>query len=312
MAEYYNVEADFMPLLEGMAQLPPFRERSLEQLRYGTDYSLFGDPEPVREVREVRIPVDGTDIAALLYLPEGEPTALMIFYHGGGWVMGNLESHDRGVRTMVNQTGIAALSIDYRMAPEHPFPVPFEDCRAALLWARDHCAELVGADLPLLVGGDSAGGNLAAVLALLARDGLIPRLAAQVLIYPNTDARQTADSYRRFGDGFGLTAATMAWFRDHYVRTPDDITDWRVSPLLASSLAGAAPAFVVIAGHDILADEGTAYAERLRIEGVPLVLRPWLGQIHGFVSMGRHILAARQAVSEAAAWLQLQTRVQAD
>ncbi len=147
-------------------------------------------------------------------------------------------------------------------------------------------------------------------MAQLSRDGLAPPLAAQILIYPNTDARQTADSYRRFGDGFGLTAATMAWFRDHYVRTPDDITDWRVSPLLA--LWGPFVLLVVIAGHDILADEGTAYVERLQAAGVSLVLRHWPGQIHGFVSMGRHIPAARQVVSEAAAWLKQQTRAQAD
>jgi acetyl esterase len=155
------------------------------------------------------------------------------------------------------------------------------------------------------VAGDSAGGNLAAVLALLARDGLAPSLAAQILIYPNTDARQTSDSYRRFGDGFGLTATTMAWFRDHYVRTPDDILDWRVSPLLAPDLAGVAPAFVALAGCDILADEGAAYAARLKAEGVPVILRQWPGQIHGFVSIGRHIPTARQAVAEAvAAWRQ--------
>ena len=157
------------------------------------------------------------------------------------------------------------------------------------------------------VAGDSAGGNLAAVLALLARDGLAPSLAAQILIYPNTDARQTADSYRRFGDGFGLTAATMAWFRDHYVRTPDDIMDWRVSPLLAPDLAGVAPAFVALAGCDILADEGAAYAKRLQAAGVPVMLRQWPGQIHGFVSMGRHIPAARQVVAEGvAAWRQFE------
>ncbi|RUY47975.1 alpha/beta hydrolase fold domain-containing protein, partial [Mesorhizobium sp. M7A.F.Ca.CA.002.07.1.1] len=137
-----------------------------------------------------------------------------------------------------------------------------------------------------------------AVLALLARDGLAPPLATQILIYPNTDARQTSDSYRRFGDGFGLTATTMAWFRDHYVRTPDNIMDWRVSPLLAPDLAGVAPAFVALAGCDILADEGAAYAARLQAAGVPMILRQWPGQIHGFVSMGRHIPAARQAVVE--------------
>lgn len=145
------------------------------------------------------------------------------------------------------------------------------------------------------------------MLALLARDGLAPQLAAQLLIYPNTDARQASNSYQRFGDGFGLTATTMAWFRDHYVRTPEDIMDWRVSPLLAPDLARVAPTFVALAGCDILADEGAAYAARLQAAGVPLILRQWPGQIHGFVSMGRHIPAARQAVAEAVtAWRQFE------
>lgn len=154
----------------------------------------------------------------------------------------------------------------------------------------------------IAVAGDSAGGNLAAVLALLARDDKC-RPTAQLLFYPNTDAAQTADSYRRFAEGFGLTAATMAWFRDHYVRDAVDINDWRVSPLKANSLAGAAPAFIAIAGHDILADEGEAYARRLEMDGVPIVVKRWPGQIHGFVSMGRHGPASRQAVEAAvAAW----------
>ncbi|RVD30249.1 alpha/beta hydrolase, partial [Mesorhizobium sp. M4B.F.Ca.ET.019.03.1.1] len=128
----------------------------------------------------------------------------------------------------------------------------------------------------IAVAGDSAGGNLAAVLALLARNDKCPP-TAQLLFYPNTDAAQTADSYRRFGEGFGLTAATMAWFRDHYVRSAADRSDWRVSPLKAESLAGAAPAFVAIAGHDILADEGEAYARRLEMDGVPIVVKHWPG-----------------------------------
>ena len=137
----------------------------------------------------------------------------------------------------------------------------------------------------------------------MARSGEVPPLAAQLLIYPNTDAAQTADSYRRYGEDLGLTSSTMRWFRDHYIRSDADIFDWKVSPLRAESLAGAAPAFVLVAGHDILADEGLAYAERLQADGVLLVLRQWPGQIHGFVSMGKYIPVAQQAIEEAvAAW----------
>ena len=300
MPEYYNVEADFMPLLEGMAQLPPFRERPLEQLRYGTDYSVFGDPEPVREVREVRIPVDGADIAALLYLPEGEPTALMIFYHGGGWVMGNLESHDRGVRTMVNQTGIAALSIDYRMAPEHPFPVPFEDCRAALLWARDHCAELVGSDLPLLVGGDSAGGNLAAAMALVAREEGIP-LAGQLLIYPALDAHCAGESYATRAEAPVLNTPDMYWYWDTYRAGQDHKGDWRFAPARAESLEALAPAIVVVAGIDPLRDDGLNYAGALARADVPVALLHFPRQPHGFFNFMPLVPSAARAFEDVAA-----------
>ncbi|RUW56159.1 alpha/beta hydrolase [Mesorhizobium sp. M8A.F.Ca.ET.021.01.1.1] len=274
-----------------------------------------GDREPVAATEQRQVDGPNGPVTVRIHRGIGAPRTgarAVLYLHGGGWVIGNLDSHDEICRWLANLGNAVVICPDYRLAPEHKFPAGLEDCAAVLRFMAGNAGDLGIDPARIAVAGDSAGGNLAAVLTLLARDGLAPPLAAQILIYPNTDARQIADSYRRFGDGFGLTAATMAWFRDRYVRTPDDIADWRVSPLLVSSLAGAAPAFVAVAGHDILADEGTAYAERLRADGVPLVLRHWPGQIHGFVSMGRHILAARQAVSEAAAWLQLQTRAQAD
>lgn len=274
-----------------------------------------GDREPVAATEQRQVDGPNGPVTIRIHRGIGAPRTgarAVLYLHGGGWVIGNLDSHDEICRWLANLGNAVVICPDYRLAPEHKFPAGLEDCAAVLRFMAGNAGDLGIDPARIAVAGDSAGGNLAAVLTLLARDGLAPPLAAQILIYPNTDARQIADSYRRFGDGFGLTAATMAWFRDRYVRTPDDIADWRVSPLLVSSLAGAAPAFVAVASHDILADEGTAYAERLRADGVPLVLRHWPGQIHGFVSMGRHNLAARQAVSEAAAWLQLQTRAQAD
>ncbi|TPN44564.1 MULTISPECIES: alpha/beta hydrolase [unclassified Mesorhizobium] len=296
----------------------PFEHGSVTAARVAYNASFpaqQGEHEPVAST--VQLTVDGPNGPVTIRIHRGIGAPLtaaraVLYLHGGGWVIGNLDSHDEICRWLANLGNAIVVCPDYRLAPEHKFPAALEDCAAALRFMEQNAGELGIDPARITVAGDSAGGNLAAVLALLARDGLAPPLAAQILIYPNTDARQTADSYRRFGDGFGLTAATMAWFRDHYVRTPDDIVDWRVSPLLASSLAGAAPAFVAVAGHDILADEATAYAERLRAHGVPLLLRQWPGQIHGFVSMGRHIKAARQAVSEAAAWLQLQMPDQAD
>ena len=291
----------------------PFETGSVAAARAAYDASfpaLQGEHEPVAATSRQQI--DGPNGAIPIRIHRGFGAAqsgapALLYLHGGGWVVGNLDSHDEICRWLANLGSAVIVCPDYRLAPEHKFPAGLEDARATLRFMADNAAEL-GIDRTRIgVAGDSAGGNLAAVLALLSRDRLAPPVAAQILIYPNTDARQTADSYRRFGDGFGLTATTMAWFRDHYVRTPDDIVDWRVSPLLASSLSGAAPAFVAIAGHDILADEGVAYAERLQAADVPLILRQWPGQIHGFVSMGRHIPAARQAVAEAvAAWRQFE------
>ncbi|RUU24475.1 alpha/beta hydrolase [Mesorhizobium sp. M7A.T.Ca.TU.009.01.3.2] len=287
----------------------PFETGSVAAARtaYNASFpTLQGEHEPVAATQERQI--DGTNgpIALRIHRGIGAPQSgapALLYLHGGGWVIGNLDSHDEICRLMANLGGAVIVCPDYRLAPEHKFPAGLEDCLATLRFIAGNAAGL-GIDIRRIgVAGDSAGGNLATVLALLARDGLAPPLAAQLLIYPNTDARQASNSYQRFGDGFGLTATTMAWFREHYVRTPDDITDWRVSPFLAPALAGAAPTFVALAGCDILADEGAAYAARLQAAGVPVILRQWPGQIHGFVSMGRHIPAARQAVAEAvAAW----------
>ncbi|RWC57127.1 alpha/beta hydrolase [Mesorhizobium sp.] len=302
----------------------PFETGSVAAARaaYNASFpTLQGEHEPVAATLEKRIDGPNGSITVRIHrgigaLPNGAPA--LLYLHGGGWVIGNLDSHDEICRLMANLGNAVIVSPDYRLAPEHKFPAGLEDCLSALRFMAENAADLGIDKARIGVAGDSAGGNLAAVLALLARDGLAPSLAAQILIYPNTDARQTADSYRRFGEGFGLTAATMAWFRDHYVRTPDDTLDWRASPLLAPDLASVAPAFVALAGCDILADEGAAYAARLQAAGVPVILRQWPGQIHGFVSMGRHIPAARQAVAEAAAaWRQfgkcsLPPEVQAD
>lgn len=287
----------------------PFETGSVAAARaaYNASFpTLQGEHEPVATTLEQQIDGPNGPVTLRIHRGIGAPQSgapALLYLHGGGWVIGNLDSHDEICRLMANLGNAVIVCPDYRLAPEHKFPAGLKDCLATLCFMAENTTDL-GIDIRRIgVAGDSAGGNLAAVLALLAREGLAPPLAAQLLIYPNTDARQTSDSYRRFGDGFGLTATTMAWFRDHYVRTPDDIMDWRVSPLLAPDLAGVAPAYVALAGCDILADEGTAYAARLQAAGVPVILRQWPGQIHGFVSMGRHIPAARQAVAEAvAAW----------
>ncbi|MEZ2218392.1 alpha/beta hydrolase [Rhizobium sp. RCC_161_2] len=268
--------------------------------------TVQGARETVASVEDREI--DGPNGPIILRIYRGIGARLkngpsLLYLHGGGWVIGNLDSHDEICRWFANLAQCTVVCPDYRLAPEHKFPAGLMDCAATLAFMAESAADLGIDPERIAVAGDSAGGNLAAVLALMARSGDAPKLTGQLLIYPNTDAAQTADSYRRYGEGYGLTASAMKWFRDHYIPTEADIADWRVSPLRAESVAGVAPAFVITAGHDILVDEGLAYVERLKREGVRVVLRHWPGQIHGFVSMGRYIPAARQAVEEAVeAW----------
>lgn len=268
--------------------------------------ALQGDREAVAHVEDLVIDGPHGAIPLRTYRGTGAPDAdapALLYLHGGGWVIGTLNSHDEICRWFANAGACVVICPDYRLAPEHKFPAGVEDCVRTLGYIADHAVALGIDPRRIAVAGDSAGGNLAAVLALLSRDGAAPPVSAQLLLYPNTDARQIADSYVRFAEGYGLTASTMRWFRDHYIRDKNDIADWRVSPLLADSLAGLPPAFVAIAGQDILAGEGEAYAARLEQAGVPVVIRHWPGQIHGFVSMGRYIPAAREAVVAAvSAW----------
>ena len=287
----------------------PFETGTPQQARIDYDANcptLQGGKEAVASVEDRQIAGPNGPITLRIYRGIGAPLRHgpgLIYFHGGGWVIGNLESHDEICRWFANIAKCTVVCPDYRLAPEHKFPAGVIDCAATLAFVVKSATDLGIDPSKIAVAGDSAGGNLAAVLALMSRNGDAPPLAAQLLIYPNTDAAQTADSYRRYAEGFGLTASTMRWFRDHYIRTAADIADWRTSPLQAESVAGVAPAFVATAGYDILADEGVAYARRLREEGVCMVHRHWPGQIHGFVSMGRYVAEARRAVEEAvAAW----------
>lgn len=233
--------------------------------------------------------------------PDREAPALL-YLHGGGWVIGAPETHEDICRILANTVGAVVVSPDYRLAPEHPFPAAIEDCAATLVWMNAQAGTLGIDPKRILVAGDSAGGNLAAVLAVMARDAAVPTVIGQVLIYPVTDQRQSSDSYRRYAQDFGLTADGMRWFRDHYLPAGTDLTDWRASPLCTASLRNVAPAFIVLAGHDVLFDEGLAYAERLQAE-THASLRIWPGQIHGFLSMGRAIPETQEALEAIAqAW----------
>ena len=227
----------------------------------------------------------------------------LVYAHGGGWVFGNLDSHDVLCAQLAIEAGIAVFAVDYRLAPEVRFPGAFEDVVAALQWVATNGAS-IGIDTDkLAIGGDSAGGNLAAAVSIWTRDNGGPRLRLQLLAYPVTDAVGRAESYRRYEDGYGLNAATMEWFFDHY--TPDSKTraDWRVSPLRAPSLAGLPPALVITAGYDPLRDEGRSYAFRLQQEGTLADLVEFGGMLHGFLSSPMLLHGARRGTTLAAAAL---------
>ena len=265
---------------------------------------LAPDPMPVAETRDLAIPGPGGPIPARLYRATATGNLpVLVFFHGGGWVVGDIESHDTGCRHLANRAECAVVSVGYRLAPEHKFPAAVEDCFAATAWVAGNAASL-GVDAGrLAVGGDSAGGNLAAVVSLLARDHGTPRIGHQLLIYPATDAAMRHDSMARFAEGYVLTRSTMRWFYEQYLRAPADAADWQASPLAAPDVGGLPSAFVLTAGYDPLCDEGDAYAARLAAAGVPVTHRRFPGQVHGFAMNGKIIRAAETALDEAAAAL---------
>jgi acetyl esterase len=227
----------------------------------------------------------------------------LVYFHGGGWVIGDLDTHDSLCRHLANAAQCVVLSADYRLAPEHKFPAAVEDCFAATSWVAEQAAALGIDPQRLAVGGDSAGGNLAAVVALWARDRGAPRLRFQALIYPAVDCGMIHPSHQRFAEGYLLTRPTIRWFYDQYLRGQADVEDWRASPLRARDVSGVAPALVLTAGNDVLCDEGEAYAHRLEQNGGPVQLRQFPDQIHGFMTMGKIVRAAQPALDEVAAAL---------
>lgn len=244
-----------------------------------------GPPAPVGSVRDLEIEGGASRLPARLYSPDepGGPHPLVVFFHGGGFVVGDLETHDAPCRLFCRHTGAHVLSVDYRLAPEHPFPTALEDGRAALRWATTHAAELGADPARVAVAGDSAGANIATVVAWQANRDSGPVPALQVLIYPVTTSGSTR-SRELFGDGFLLTHSLIDWFSAHYASGADP-TDPRLSILDAGDFGGLSPAFVVTAGFDPLRDEGEAYAEALRAEGVAVTTRRFPGLVHSFCNL---------------------------
>ena len=252
-----------------------------------TAQSRKAEPLPVARVEERMVPGPAGGIRLRLYWPNAAaPAPVIVYYHGGGHVIGSLDTHDLIARNLCAGTEALVASVDYRMGPEHKFPAAVEDSFAALKWVHAHANEL-GADPDRIgVHGDSAGANLAAVVALMARDAGTPNLRLQSLVYPVADYGLTGDSYEKFAEGYGLlTRQAMVWFRNHYLRSPRDAEDWRASPIRVATLAGLAPAIVVTAECDVLHDDGERYAEALGRAGVPVEYKEYPGMIHAFFGM---------------------------
>lgn len=308
---------------EALAGVPDLSALSVADARtqIGALASLLTGPKlPLARVEGLTISGPAGDIPARLYVdhpPRGEggaandataasgPAGLLVYYHGGGHVVGTLDTHDSACRFIAKHAGVGVLSVDYRLAPEHPYPAAVDDSVAALAWASEN-AERLGFDpARIAVGGDSAGGNLAAVVALAAKAGEAPLPAFQLLIYPVCDYVEKRPSYELFKEGFFLTEAEMDWYRDHYIPDRDAAHEWRCSPLRATDHSGLPPAYILTAGFDPLRDEAEDYARILTAAGVPTALHRHDGLLHSFVNQTSLHRGARDAMLEACGALRL-------
>ena len=280
---------------QGIAKTTPAEARQFMAARS----ALFGEGPAVGKVENIEIPTRAGKIRGRVLLPKQAPAALIVFYHGGGWVIGGIDESEIIARFMVDETGAGVVLVDYRLAPEHPFPAPIEDCYDALSWSAKEAAKL---NVPMAVAGDSAGGNLATVCATLARDQAGPKIALQIMIYPVCDCDMETPSYKTYGSGFVLTAADMSWFYDHYLQgdrakraTP------LVSPLRTRELRGLPPALIMTAEYDVLRDEAETYGKRLAAAGVKVWIKRYQGVTHGFLRMQNLIDVARHGMADIAA-----------
>jgi acetyl esterase len=282
-----SLDPEILPLLALFEEIgmPDPATMNAREMRDALPALPVENPTPVRSVEDREIPGPGGPIPVRIFTPEGgQPTGVLLFFHGGGWVIGDLDSHDETGRQFCAGSGAVVVSVDYRLAPEAPFPAGLEDCYAATAWAADHAEALGAAGGKIAVSGDSAGGNLAAAVSLLARERGGPAISHQLLIYPVTDSDFDRASYLANADGYFLTRDMMRWFWAQYLPEGADRRAPLAAPLHAD-LRDLPPATVITAGFDPLRDEGIAFAEALDTAGVPVEQREFEGMIHGFISL---------------------------
>ena len=294
-------------LIAAEANSPEIHTLSVEDARQQVLFSvaaLEDEKEPIKSVEDRLIPGPKGTIPVRIYTPEGEgPLPVLVYFHGGGWVLCNLDTHDPICRALANLVGCIVVSVDYRLAPEHKYPAAVEDCYAATCWVAENATAIGGDPTRLAVGGDSAGGNLTAVVSLIARDEDGPPIIFQLLIYPVTDYYLPGTaSYTENQEGYLVTRTDMIWYFGHYLSSQDEAQDPHVSPLKAPDLSNLPPAMVITAEFDPLRDEGEAYAQRLQEAGVPVILKRYNGLIHGLFGLenGIEIEQAIQAQTDAA------------
>jgi acetyl esterase len=270
-----------VPGAKALHEMTPEEARGMGPMLKG----LYGSGPEMKSVRDVRVPVEGGDILVRILTPTEDPRGALVYFHGGGWVIGAIDEFEALGRVLAERTGLTTLLVDYRLAPEHRYPTAVDDSWAALQWAGANRASLAPSGGPLVVAGDSAGGNIAAILAQRAKAAGGPAIDLQVLVYPVTDADVDNESYTDPANQLMLSRDSMIWFWDHYAPDPADRAQPDASPIKAEDLSGLPPAVVLTAEHDVLRDEGEAYARRLAWAGVPVRHRRFDGQMHGFFTM---------------------------
>ena len=299
-------QIEFVIGLVKKANAPEFWQLTPDQAReqYLLRVAKLAVKEPIFRTDDRRIPGPGSHIPIRVYTPReirpGEKLPVLLWFHGGGFVIGSIDTHDSVCRMLANQADCIVVSADYRLAPECKFPAAVEDCEAALKWVALHAVEFGADPQAIAIGGDSAGANLATVVAILARDAGHPKITFQLLIYPCAAPEPETPSHYKFAEGYVLSRNTITWFFRLYQRSRADSNDFRFAPLIADDLANLPPALVLVAGYDPLRDEGVDYAKRLIEAGNRVRLVNYEGMIHGFILMGGAVDAAKRAVAESA------------